>query len=78
MVLTQPVITQENDYFILKETNERLLTEAAVDDAVEVLAPSSTVTVGTGTVGTRYINKNYPYVEGLTAGTTKQVDNPNL
>lgn len=31
-----------------------------------------TVTVGTGGSGTRFINKNYPVTEGLTAGTTKQ------
>jgi hypothetical protein len=29
-----------------------------------------TVTVGTGTVGTRYISKDYPQDRGLTAGTT--------
>lgn len=29
------------------------------------------VTVGTGTHGTRFLNKNYPFVEGITAGTTK-------
>jgi len=30
------------------------------------------------TVGTTLINKNYPNVEGLIAGTTKQTGNPNL
>lgn len=30
------------------------------------------VEVGTGGSGTRFINKNYPVEEGLTAGTTKQ------
>ena len=39
---------------------------------------NGTVEVGTGTVGTRFVETDYPYVEGLTAGTTKQVDNPNL
>jgi hypothetical protein len=37
-----------------------------------------TVLVGTGTVGTRFVDKDYPYTEGLTAGTTKQTENPNL
>ena len=36
------------------------------------------VEVGTGTVGTRFIEKDYPVEEGLVAGTTKQTGNPNL
>lgn len=36
------------------------------------------VEVATGTIGTRAIEKDYPYTEGLIAGTTKQVGNPNL
>lgn len=36
------------------------------------------VVVGTGTVGTRFIEKDYPYEEGLIAGTTKQTDEPSL
>ena len=36
------------------------------------------VRVGTGGVGTRFIETDYPYVEGLIAGTTKQTGNPNL
>ena len=31
----------------------------------------ATVTVGTGTKGTRFVNKKYPVTEGLIAGTTK-------
>lgn len=31
------------------------------------------VEVGTGTVGTRYIEEEYPYQRGLTAGTTKHL-----
>ncbi len=31
-----------------------------------------TVTVGTGRVGTRFINKDWPHEEGLIAGTTLQ------
>ena len=31
------------------------------------------VEVGTGTVGTRFIDKDYPYEEGLEAGTTKHL-----
>lgn len=31
-----------------------------------------------GTVGTTPLDKNYPYIEGLIAGTTKQTNNPNL
>jgi hypothetical protein len=33
---------------------------------------SGTIVVGTGTIGTRFINKKYPFTEGLTAGTTIQ------
>lgn len=37
---------------------------------------NGTVTVGTGTIGTRFIDKDYPNTRGLTAGTTKHlVDN---
>ena len=32
----------------------------------------------TGTAGTKAIDKDYPYTEGLIAGTTKQTENPNL
>ena len=39
---------------------------------------SGTVTVGTGTVGTAIMDKNYPYTEGLIAGITKQTKKPNL
>lgn len=38
----------------------------------------STVEVATGTVGTRALEKDYPYEEGLIAGTTKQTNDPNL
>ena len=37
-----------------------------------------TINIGTGTIGTRFIETDYPYEEGLIAGTTKQTDNPNL
>lgn len=36
------------------------------------------VVVGTGTIGTRFIDKDYPYEEGLIAGTTKQTGDPDL
>jgi len=36
------------------------------------------VVVGTGTSGTRFINKNYPSTEGLELGTTKLPEKPNL
>ena len=39
---------------------------------------SGTVVVATGTVGTKALEKDYPYEEGLIAGTTKQTGNPNL
>ena len=39
---------------------------------------NGTVEVGTGTVGTRFLNKDWPSEEGLIAGTTKQTGNPNL
>ena len=39
---------------------------------------NGTVEVATGGVGTKAVETGYPYVEGLTAGTTKQTGNPNL
>lgn len=36
------------------------------------------VTVGTGSVGTRFIDKDYPYEEGLIAGTTITAEDPTL
>ena len=39
---------------------------------------AGTVTVGTSSAGTRFVNKDYPVEEGLTAGTTKQVGVPYL
>ena len=36
------------------------------------------VEVGTGSVETKIIRTEYPIEEGLIAGTTKQVGNPNL
>jgi hypothetical protein len=36
------------------------------------------VVVGTGTAGTRFIEKDYPYEEGLVAGTTRQTGNPEV
>lgn len=39
---------------------------------------AGTITVGTGSVGTRFVAERYPVEEGLIAGTTKQTGNPNL
>lgn len=39
---------------------------------------NNTVVVGTGTAGSQYLNNEYPVVEGLIAGTTKQTENPDL
>ena len=36
------------------------------------------VSEGPGTIGTRIVNKDYPFDEGLEAGTTKQTGNPSL
>ena len=36
------------------------------------------VTSTSGSVGTRVVEADYPYEEGLIAGTTKQTGNPNL
>lgn len=41
-------------------------------------AGSGTVVVGTGTVGTRFVDKDYPNEEGLTAGTTITAVEPDL
>mgnify|MGYP003146224882 CR=1 FL=1 len=39
---------------------------------------NGTVTVGQGTIGTRFIDKRWPVEEGLIAGHTKQTRRPNL
>ena len=39
---------------------------------------SGTVSEGPGSVGTRILDKKYPYAEGLIAGSTKQTKKPNL
>lgn len=39
---------------------------------------TSTIIVGSGTVGTKEVATRYPVEEGLIAGTTKQTTNPNL
>lgn len=39
---------------------------------------NGTVTVGTGSVGTRFIDKDYPNTEGLVAGTTITAVDPTL
>jgi hypothetical protein len=36
------------------------------------------VVVGTGEIKTKILNNNYPAVEGLTAGTTLQLNDPIL
>lgn len=36
------------------------------------------VEVGTGTAGTRFVDTDYPNTEGLTLGTTKLSEKPNL
>lgn len=40
--------------------------------------PRGTVTVGTGTIGTRFIRDDYPNEEGLEAGTTITGENPSF
>ncbi len=39
---------------------------------------NGTVSEGTGTIGTRIVDKEYPIEEGLIAGTTRQTGNPEL
>jgi len=39
---------------------------------------SGTIIIGTGTIGTRFIETDYPIEEGLIGGTTKQTGKPNL
>ena len=36
------------------------------------------VVVGTGTVGSKYLDKDWPIDEGLVAGTTKQTTDSEL
>lgn len=36
------------------------------------------VVVGTGSVGTRFVDKDYPSAVGLVAGTTMQQEEPSL
>lgn len=40
--------------------------------------PRGTVVVGTGSVGTRFVDKDYPVEEGLEAGTTITAKEPTL
>lgn len=42
------------------------------------ITQDGTVSEGVGTVGTRVLDKDYPFVEGLEAGSTKQTGDPNL
>jgi len=37
-----------------------------------------TISIGPGTIGTRVLDKDYPYEEGLSGAVTKQTGNPNL
>tara|TARA_R100000789_G_scaffold20427_1_gene23579 strand:- start:82 stop:222 length:141 start_codon:yes stop_codon:yes gene_type:complete len=37
-----------------------------------------TIQQGLSTIGTTFLNKEYPNKEGLIAATTKQTTNPNL
>ena len=39
---------------------------------------NGTYSEGTGSIGTRILDKDYPAVEGLQAGTTKQTNTPYL
>lgn len=39
---------------------------------------NGTVKVGTGTIGTRFVDKDYPNEEGLEAGTTITAVEPTL
>lgn len=66
-------IDQENAASLLLEQDRA---ELLLENAQEGTYPH--VTVGTGTIGTRFINKDYPNTVGLTAGTTKQQTNPSL
>jgi len=36
------------------------------------------VVVGTGTIGTRFVDKDYPFEDGLEAGTTVNHEEKNL
>ena len=36
------------------------------------------MSIGPGTAGTKAVEKDYPYEEGLIPETTKQTGNPNL
>lgn len=59
--------------------------DSATDDAnfiingeIHAASSSSHVVVGTGTIGTRFVDKNYPNTKGLTAGTTITGESPSL
>lgn len=34
------------------------------------------VNVGTGTIGTKVVDSDYPYEDGLVAGTTRHLEDP--
>lgn len=42
------------------------------------ITQDGTVTSVSGSVGTKVLEKDYPYEEGLIAGSTKQTGKPNL
>lgn len=48
------------------------------ETGAEAYADGTVRLVGSGSVGTRYINKDYPNTEGLTAGTTITAKDPTL
>ena len=50
--------------------------DVAIGKVIE--SSPSKVVVGTGTVGTRFIDRDYPNEEGLIAGTTITAEDPTL
>lgn len=54
------------------------LKTAGVEGATQISINLGTIRVGSGSIGSQFISRNYPAIEGLIAGTTKQTRKPNL
>lgn len=64
---------------VFNATSTAVTSVASVDYiAIKLHYSRKFITEGTGTVGTRIIDKDYPVTEGLEAGTTKQTGDPSL
>jgi len=70
MAITQtPALLIEQGDILAAEDGTRILLESAQPQPTP--DPSGTISVGTGSVGTRFIETDWPIEVGLVAGTTR-------